>query len=147
MIFTAPNVDRGGKEILSRLKNYVSTKRNCVLIESLGFRDYISIASFSNGVIGNSSSNLLEIPSLGVGSINIGSRQRGRELASSIINCEPTKEAISSALDELYTGTFQKLLKNVENPYGYGGAAEKIFEVMKLIKVEELRFKPFINIL
>jgi GDP/UDP-N,N'-diacetylbacillosamine 2-epimerase (hydrolysing) len=117
------------------------------LIESLGFRDYISIASFSNGVIGNSSSSLLEIPSLGVGSINIGSRQRGRELASSVINCEPTKESISSALDELYTGTFQKLLKNVENPYGNGGAAEKIFKVMKLIKVEELRFKPFINIL
>jgi len=147
MIFTAPNVDSGGKEILSILKFFVSTKKNCVLIESFGFRDYISIASFSNGVIGNSSSSFLEIPSLGVGSINIGDRQRGRELASSIINCEPTKESISLALEELYTEAFQESLKNVENPYGSGGAAEKIFEVMKIIKVEELRFKPFINIL
>lgn len=147
LIFTAPNIDEGGREILSRLRHFASSKKNCVLIESLGFQDYISMASFSNGVIGNSSSGLLEIPSLGVGTVNIGSRQNGREMATSVINCEPTKESICRALLELYSDTFQETLKNVENPYGNGGAAEKIYEVMKAINPDNLRFKPFVNIL
>ena len=147
LVFTAPNMDRGGREILSRIKKFVVTHENCVLIESLGFRDYISMASLFNGVIGNSSSGLLEIPSLGVGSINIGSRQSGREMASSIINSEPTKDSISLALKELFSDRFQKSLENVENPYGSGGAAEAIFQVLKAIRADELRSKPFVNIL
>jgi GDP/UDP-N,N'-diacetylbacillosamine 2-epimerase (hydrolysing) len=147
LIFTAPNLDIGGRELLSRLRDFVSSKNNCVLIESLGFQDYISIAGFSNGVIGNSSSGLLEIPSLGVGTINIGSRQNGREMASSVINCEPTKESICRAILKLKSDAFQETLNDVDNPYGKGGAVEKIYEVMKTINPDNLRFKPFINIL
>ncbi|CAN2170674.1 WecB UDP-N-acetylglucosamine 2-epimerase [Candidatus Nanopelagicaceae bacterium] len=147
LLFTAPNIDSGGQELLSRLRHFVASNDNSVLIESLGFEDYISIASLSNAVIGNSSSGLLEIPSLGVGSINIGSRQSGREFASSVINCEPTKESISSALIEILSDKFQESLKNTENPYGTGGASESIYKVLKIINKEQLLSKPFVNIL
>jgi GDP/UDP-N,N'-diacetylbacillosamine 2-epimerase (hydrolysing) len=68
-------------------------------------------------------------------------------MASSVINCDPTKESICRALLELNSYVFQETLKNVENPYGRGGSAEEIYKVIKAINPDNLRFKTFINIL
>jgi GDP/UDP-N,N'-diacetylbacillosamine 2-epimerase (hydrolysing) len=147
LIFTAPNIDQGGSEILERLRKFVEHNPNSVLIESLGFSDYISLASLVDGVVGNSSSGLLEIPSLGVGTINIGKRQDGRELASSVINCEPKKDQILGALSRLYSSDYRTSLENTVNPYGSGGASEKILQELKSVNLKNLGFKPFVNIL
>lgn len=147
LIFTAPNIDQGGSEMLQRLRKFVEHNPNSVLIESLGFSDYISLASIMDGVVGNSSSGLLEIPSLGVGTINIGKRQDGRELASSVINCEPKKDQILEALSRLYSIDYRTSLENTENPYGSGGASEKILQELKSVNPKNLGFKPFVNIL
>lgn len=147
LIFTAPNVDQGGKEALEKIKTFVSNRKNSILVESLGFRDYISMARIVDAVVGNSSSGLLEVPSLGVGTINVGTRQKGRESASSVINCESKQESISAALTRLYSKEFQESLKFVVNPYGNGGASQKIFQVVRGISLESIRFKTFFNIL
>ena len=41
-----------------------------------------------DGVIGNSSSGIIEAPSFNIATINIGDRQKGRIQSNSIINCE-----------------------------------------------------------
>jgi GDP/UDP-N,N'-diacetylbacillosamine 2-epimerase (hydrolysing) len=65
------------------------------------------------------------------GTINIGDRQKGRLQATSIINCESTQKSIANALDTLYSIDFQKSLSEVVNPYGEGGASEKIINTIK----------------
>ena len=69
---------------------------------------------FVDGVVGNSSSGLLEAPSFKIGTINIGNRQDGRLKSKSVIDCDSTKESISFALKQLFSNDFKKRLKSVK---------------------------------
>jgi GDP/UDP-N,N'-diacetylbacillosamine 2-epimerase (hydrolysing) len=94
-------------------------------------------------VIGNSSSGLLEAPSFKVGTINIGSRQRGRLQSASVINCEVTKSSIKGALSKLFSLEFQRDLENAKNPYGDGGSSEAIVAHIEQQPLENLLVKHF----
>jgi GDP/UDP-N,N'-diacetylbacillosamine 2-epimerase (hydrolysing) len=96
-----------------------------------------------DGVVGNSSSGLAEVPSFKKGTINIGDRQRGRLQAASIINCEPIRQSIEGALKRLYSADFQVTLNQVLNPYGEGGASEKIIASIKSALLEDILKKRF----
>jgi len=98
---------------------------------SLGQLLYLSSLKNVDGVVGNSSSGLIEAPSLKIGTINIGDRQLGRERASSIIDCKPDSKSIEAAIEKLFSFKFKKLLKNVYNPYGNGDVSKKIVEVLE----------------
>ncbi|MEU0466427.1 UDP-N-acetylglucosamine 2-epimerase [Amycolatopsis sp. NPDC006131] len=99
LVFTAPNVDRGGPQILAQIRNYVRRNRNrALLVPSLGWRRYQSLLACSAVVIGNSSSGLVDAPVAGVPSVNIGSRQEGRDRAASVLDCLPEPAAISAAI-------------------------------------------------
>ena len=101
---------------------------------------------FMDGVVGNSSSGLAEAPTFKIGTINIGDRQRGRIRAVSVIDCEPTKKAILTAIRKLYSKEFQDNLKNVKNPYGEGGATEKIKKTVKETDLSDILKKEFYDI-
>lgn len=131
LIFTLPNADTNGRILIELIKKFISDRPNAHLFPSLGQERYLSCISHVDGVIGNSSSGLLEAPSLNRGSINIGDRQRGRLQAQSVINCEPNRESIASAIATLYSSKFQESLKNISNPYGEGGASEKAVAILK----------------
>ena len=107
---------------------------------------YFSTIQHVDGVIGNSSSGLAEVPSFKKGTINIGDRQKGRLKANSVIDCDPTKHSISRAIVELYSTQFQKQLVNTRNPYGEGGSVEKIVKVIKNIPLDNLLKKKFYNL-
>jgi GDP/UDP-N,N'-diacetylbacillosamine 2-epimerase (hydrolysing) len=83
-----------------------------------------------DGIIGNSSSGILEAPTLRVGTINIGDRQLGRIQAESIINSVLNREQISLALDKLYSKAFQSTLRTCRSPYGEGGASRVVVKVL-----------------
>jgi len=139
-IFTKANADTDGRVINEMIDAYViENAEKAVTYTSLGQLRYLSALQYVDGVVGNSSSGLLEAPSFRVGTINIGDRQRGRIKAESVIDCEPNREDISRGLDILYSQTFQELLKSVENPHGKGEVAEKI--------VTELHRHPTQNVL
>ena len=138
LIFTAPNADEGSTTLIELIEEFLKTNPGSSLIHSLGFRDYISLASLTDGVIGNSSSGILEIPTLKIGTINIGARQAGREMSSSVINCEPRELNISDAIQGLYSLDFQNLLKSSTNPYGLGGAAKAILDALEGLDLERL---------
>jgi len=132
LIFTKANADTGGRIINRMIDSYVVlNSKKSIAFTSMGQLKYLSIMQFVDGLIGNSSSGLLEAPSLKVGAINIGNRQLGRIRAESVIDCAPTIEGISSAIGTLYSRRFLEKLKTVKNPYGKGSTSEKIINILQ----------------
>ena len=146
LIFTLPNADTGGREMIRMLEDFVKKHDNARAYASLGQLRYLSCLAHVDGVIGNSSSGLLEAPSLKTGTVNIGDRQKGRPCATSVINCEPSVEAIAGAIARLYSEEFKNKLAFTQNPYGDGGASEKIADVLKRTELAGLSTKRFYNL-
>jgi GDP/UDP-N,N'-diacetylbacillosamine 2-epimerase (hydrolysing) len=109
----------------------------------MGQARYFSCIAQVDGVIGNSSSGLTEVPSFKKGTINIGDRQKGRLQAESIINCEPHESSITDALKILYSEEFVRNLASVVNPYGEGGASSKIVKHLSETSLEIIVKKSF----
>jgi GDP/UDP-N,N'-diacetylbacillosamine 2-epimerase (hydrolysing) len=143
LLFTLPNADAGGREMISMLQDFGSKHANARVYPSLGQLRYLSCMALCDGVVGNSSSGLLEAPTLKKGTVNIGDRQRGRLQAASIINCRPVRQEIRAAITRLYTPAFQASLPDVGNPYGDGGATALVLALIKEIKLEGLIQKRF----
>lgn len=146
LIFTLPNADTDGRELIEMVDKFVSQHSNARAFTSLGQLRYLSCVCHVDGVIGNSSSGLLEVPSFKKGTVNIGDRQRGRLQAASVINCEPTRDSISTAIKKIYDVNFTNSLSQVENPYGEGGASEKIVNSIKSIALDNIIKKRFYDI-
>jgi len=143
LIFTMPNADTGGRALIDMVEQFVADRPNARAYTSLGQLRYLSCLRHVDGVVGNSSSGLIEAPSFGIGTINIGDRQRGRLKAKSVIDCVPDRASIATALTRLYSPSFRALLPTVRNPYGDGGADEKIVRVLKEYPLESILKKTF----
>lgn len=143
LIFTLPNADAGGRGIARLIEAFVDGRPNARAYVSLGQRRYLSCVAQVDGVVGNSSSGVLEVPALGKGTINIGDRQRGRLQPSSVINCPPDRSAIRAALDRLYSQDFQAGLRHIRNPYGAAGASKHIIDVLKRVDLSGITRKQF----
>ena len=143
LIFTAPNADPGGVIITKMLEEFIGLHPNAYFYKSLGQQKYLSVIAQVDGVIGNSSSGLLEVPTFKKGTINIGDRQLGRELSQGVINCKPTKESIILALEKLYSKDFREIVSNCVNPYGEGGASLRILNVIQELSLVEITKKTF----
>ena len=147
VIFTLPNADNDGRILISKINDFCNknpSKYCC--FKSLGQLNYLSCLKYIDGVIGNSSSGLLEVPSFKIGTINIGDRQKGRVLAKSIINCSPNKESIEKAINFLFSNKFRLILDKVINPYGEGGASAKIVSQLENINLKNILKKKFYDI-
>jgi UDP-hydrolysing UDP-N-acetyl-D-glucosamine 2-epimerase len=148
LIFTMPNADTRGRELGQMIESYVAERPHARAYASLGQLRYLSAMAIADGVVGNSSSGLIEAPALGVGTVNIGDRQDGRLRAASIIDCAPQREAIDAALRRLFSDEFRETLGS-ENPYGKGGAAEAIVSVLRdhpLAGLVKKRFHDIIDV-
>lgn len=130
-IFTKANADAEGRVINQLIDKFSSENDNIQGFASLGMVKYLSAVKYANMVIGNSSSGLLEAPSFGIPTINIGDRQRGRLQASSIINCDPTKASIREAFSLALSMEYVEKAKNTVNPYGNGDTSNKIVDIIK----------------
>jgi GDP/UDP-N,N'-diacetylbacillosamine 2-epimerase (hydrolysing) len=131
LLFTMPNADTGGREIMALVETFVEKRNNAYAFTSLGQLKYFSCIEQVDGVIGNSSSGLTEVPTFHKGTINIGNRQKGRLQAKSVIDCKPNKTDITEAIKELYSPEFQRNLVNITNPYGDGGASKRIVSTLR----------------
>jgi GDP/UDP-N,N'-diacetylbacillosamine 2-epimerase (hydrolysing) len=147
LIFTKANADTDGHIINKMIDEYVGiNSHKAVSHKSLGQVAYLSTLKHVNGVVGNSSSGLIEAPSFNIGTVNIGNRQRGRIMADSVINCGSKKEEIKLALTILFSDNFKKQTANVINPHGVGGAASKIVEIIKNQSLNKLLMKKFYDL-
>ena len=146
LIFTMPNADTDGRSLAKMVENFVSQNPSARLYKSLGQLRYLSCMAHVDGVVGNSSSGLLETPSFRKGTVNIGDRQKGRLQAGSVINCEPKCKSIVAALGRLYSGDFQAELPMTINPYGEGGASDLIVSTIKSFPLQDIIKKQFYDI-
>jgi GDP/UDP-N,N'-diacetylbacillosamine 2-epimerase (hydrolysing) len=146
LIFTMPNADTDGRILIDMVEQFVATHSNARAYTSLGQLRYLSCIRQMDGVVGNSSSGLAEVPSFRKGTINIGDRQRGRLKAGSVIDCAPERQSIAAALRTLYSPEFQAELETVRNPYGEGGASEKVVRVLQEYPLDTLLKKTFYDL-
>ena len=145
-IFTSPNADPGSNHIGQAIEKFVATHENSSFFSSLGQLNYFSCIQFVDGVVGNSSSGILEIPTFRKGTINIGDRQRGRIQSSSVINCGLDRQEILNAIETLYSIGFSQQLLSISNPYGHVGASFKILNKIKDFSVKTNLSKAFYNL-
>lgn len=146
LIFTMPNADNGSRELARMIDDFVVTHPNARAYASLGQLRYLSCMQQVDGVVGNSSSGLAEASSLATGTVNIGDRQRGRLKAQSVIDCLPQRQAILDAINTLFTADFRQSLQTVVNPYGDGGASQKIVQVLQDHPLNCILKKSFYNL-
>jgi GDP/UDP-N,N'-diacetylbacillosamine 2-epimerase (hydrolysing) len=148
LIFTKANADTDGRIINRMIDDYVSQHlEKSVVHTSLGQLRYLSAIQYMDGVVGNSSSGILEVPSFKVGTVNVGDRQLGRIKAESIIDCKPSYREIQSALSKLFSNKFQKQIKSTVSPYGNGGVTEKIIQHIRETPLQGIVKKSFYNLI
>ena len=147
IIFTKANTDTDGRIINYMIDEYVNkNSEKSIGFTSLGQLRYLSALQYVDAMVGNSSSGLAEAPSFKIGTINIGDRQKGRIMADSVIDCEPSKDEILNAFDKLYSDDFKNILRVTTNPYGDGCASHKIIDEVKSISLSQLLKNTFYGI-
>ena len=130
-VFTKANSDADGRIINLALEEYCKTHNNSKVYESLGYIRYLSAVKYSEFVLGNSSSGIMEVPSLGVPTVDIGDRERGRLRAESVINCLPDSESIIKAMDKALSKEFKEFAKTVKNPYAGSNTSSEMVRIIK----------------
>jgi GDP/UDP-N,N'-diacetylbacillosamine 2-epimerase (hydrolysing) len=147
LIFTGSNADTYGRRIIEMMVEYVAHNgHKAVFFTSLGRTRYLSALRHVDGVVGNSSSGVIEAPGCGAGTVNIGERQTGRVMAQSVIQCAPRKQSIRRALDLLLSDDFKKTAEFAKNPYGDGHTADRILEILKACDLQSLVKKHFYTV-
>jgi len=147
LIFTKANADTDGRIINAMIDEYVKKRREkSIAFTSLGQLRYLSAIQYMDGVVGNSSSGLLEVPSFKIGTVNIGDRQRGRVKAKSVIDCKSTKDEIGEAIFTLFSTDFREGLDDLKNPYGSGGASKQIARIISEYPLDGILKKPFFDV-
>ena len=126
-LITKANADAGGRAINEFMERMSANCPNMKLVASLGVKRYLSAVKYARFVLGNSSSGIIEAPSLGVPTVNIGDRQKGRIMAGSVLCCEPEQKQILAAMEQ----AMHMAGGRWENPYGDGGTSRKIVSVLK----------------
>ena len=126
-VISKANADFGGMQINEFWEEVVKQDADKYhLFSSLGQRRYLSFMQQTVGVIGNSSSGIVEAPFLGIAVVNIGDRQKGRHLCKNVIQCDRSKDAIQDAFTKMLVQT-----KIVDTYYGDGHTSEHIIRKLK----------------
>ena len=128
-LFTLPNADTDGRMIIQKIQTFVAEMpKRAFAATSLGQLRYWSAMQHCAAVVGNSSSGLLEAPSFGMPTVNIGDRQKGRIAPESVLHCEPNAGSIQDAIFQALDPKTREKASQVENPMGDGQACERIFK-------------------
>lgn len=146
LIFTMPNADTEGRVLFEKIEAFCAQHPHARAYTSLGQLRYLSCLQHVDGVVGNSSSGLLEVPSFKKGTINIGDRQKGRLRALSVIDCDPKRDAIKAALEKMFSSEYRAHLPMVENPYGNGDASDTIIKTIEKKELHGILKKTFYDV-
>ncbi len=144
LIFTAPNADMENQKIFNKIKKFVKKNSSkSLLVNSLGHKLYLSLARHCNLIIGNSSSGIIEIPSLNIPTINIGDRQKGRIRSNSVIDCKTELKEFKKAVRKGLSNKFLKKIKTYGNPYFKKQSCENLVEILRRLKLSDGTQKKF----
>jgi GDP/UDP-N,N'-diacetylbacillosamine 2-epimerase (hydrolysing) len=149
LIFTLPNADSDGHQITKTIKSYINKNPNAYFFKSLGHQGYLSFLQLADGVVGNSSSGILEAPFSGIGTVNIGDRQKGRLKPKSIIDVSDDRESIKNGIIKILSKDFRSSINYQNNPFGIGKAGQSIVKILEQelnIKNRNFLKKEFFNL-
>lgn len=137
-VFIGSNSDTGSDFIMKEIKKFIDFQKNSYLFTSLPTKTFHSLVLNSKGLIGNSSSGIIEIPSLLKPTLNIGDRQKGRLQGNSIINVPVDKNAIINGINSM------NLITDFENPYMKENSSEIAYlNIKELLNKEITTYKEF----
>lgn len=145
ILITYPNNDAGGKAIIDSLEDFGRRHPEHVkVVPNLGMRRFMSALRYVRAMVGNSSSGILEAPSAGVPTIDIGTRQQGRERAPSVVNVAVKADEIEKALKDVLGQ--KRIINPIDNPYFQPDTLEKMVEIITTVDPESLNIKHFNDI-
>ncbi len=130
IIFCYPNSDAGSHQLIERARAFSETHPNAKIFVNLNHLKYWSLLKYSDLLLGNSSSGIMETASIPLPTVNVGMRQKGREKPVNVIDAAPETGAISAAIEKGLSADFRQSLDGMTNPYGDGTASEKIVEIL-----------------
>ncbi|MHC4946744.1 MAG: UDP-N-acetylglucosamine 2-epimerase [Planctomycetota bacterium] len=138
IVFCFPNADAGSRAIVRRAEAFCAGRADARLHVNLRTVLYWSLLRHAAVMVGNSSSGIMESPSLRLPAVNIGSRQDGRERAANVLDAPPRADAIVATVRAALDAGFAASLEGMTNPYGDGRAGERIAEVLATTPLEGL---------
>jgi len=142
VLVTAANNDARGAEVNALMREYVAANRGRVsMVDSLGRRRYHTALRMVGVVVGNSSSGIVEVPSAGIPTVDIGVRQKGRIAADSVIHCGDSREEILRAVEKALSPQWQQLARGISNPYYQPDTLDKVVRAIAETPMECLRDK------
>ncbi len=127
ILITLSGLDAQFAQVHDMMRGFARSRARTTVISSLGHARYVSALALFDVVVGNSSSGFYEAPSLGIPTVNIGERQRGREAAASVETVPAKQEAIASAV----RAALSRARSSSVNPYGDGETAKRIVVSLK----------------
>lgn len=147
LIFTSPGADNENVLITKEIKKFVKETKNAYFFKSLGQQNYYSFLNQVDGLIGNSSSGVIEMPYFFKGTVNLGIRQLGRTNSSTIVNTNFIKKKIVLSINKILSKQFRNKIttaKNI-NLYGKPGASDKIIKILIKKKLKKIFMKDFVD--
>ncbi len=146
IFITKTNSDPMGLVFNRMIDEFSEDKTNFFVFKSLGYENYISLIHHSDGVIGNSSSGVVEVPSLKKGTVNIGDRQKGRLMPTSVIQCGYDKNDISDAINILFSIKFSRKISKLVNPYYKSKSSKRIIDIIESTNFKRRTNKKFFDL-
>jgi len=135
LVISRPNADAGATGIASRLEEFCRQRDNAHLVASAGQDVYINLMRHAAAMLGNSSSGIIEAPSIPLAVVNVGPRQQGRQRAANVIDVDCEAAAITDGLKRALSDAFGRSLTGMVNPYGDGRTSQRIVQVLAEVEL------------
>lgn len=146
IVFTYPNNDPDGAVIIDMINDYARRNPDRVaVVPSLGRARYLSMLRYVAAVVGNSSSGIVEVPSLHIPTVDIGIRQQGRIAANSVIHCEADADSIREAILFALSPAGKRIAYEAENPYYKPDTLSRIVDVLTTVRLTDIEAKRFVD--
>lgn len=130
-LITGSSADAGGAVCTAKMQAFAAAHpQRAGFINSLGLKRYLSAMQCAALVVGNSSSGVVETPTFGVPTVNIGNRQAGRIICQNVLCCAAAAPAIEAALRRALTPEFSAVAHTAQSPYNGGDTSGKICRVL-----------------
>jgi len=145
IIITSPNADAKSVQMISYINKFIKNNKlkNFLFFKSLGSLIYLSLLKVVDGVLGNSSSGISEVPFFGIGTVNVGNRQDGRFMFPSVVNCAVSETAILDSINKIFSSNFRRKIRKQIKMNKSKNVAKKITKKLLFFNFEKYSDKIF----
>lgn len=137
-VIVYPNSDAGGRQMIETIQTYLEKNKFLKGYKNIPRSDYLGLLNIASVLVGNSSSGIIESPSLHLPVVDIGLRQEGREQSTNLVHVDSDTDSIKRAIKyALSNEVFLSKVKTCVNPYWYGGAGKKMASVLSNLQIDD----------